>query len=221
VLPLGDDPHRVVPRQPLATQDVGEGLAARGVDDQELVLVKLHLEGPLGVHHGDSRTAVVGQQVLEVPEHALEDRPLDPLPDVLAPMVAAVLVTRLEDHVAGLTERLEQGHEGLKEPFARNRGDDRRQPRRRAGVGIDVEPVALLGHDVEPPAGANCLGEREASVAATGEVGFEGAAVGAGERLGSLGLAAGEGVGEGLKGGHKNRCGAEETSEPPCGFPQP
>ena len=58
-------------------QDALVGREIVAVDDQQLVLVELHFLRHVRVEHGDAGAAVVDQQVLEVPEDALQDRQVD------------------------------------------------------------------------------------------------------------------------------------------------
>ena len=53
------------------------GVRFAAVDDQQLVLVELHFLRDVRVEDRDAGAAVVDQQVLEVPEDALQDRHVD------------------------------------------------------------------------------------------------------------------------------------------------
>ena len=126
MLPLRDEPHPIVATEPEVRKHAFEGAAGMGVDDEELVLVKLHLDGTLRMEDRDPGAAVVEEEILEVPKHALEHRPLDPFAGVLDGR-RAVAVARLENDVDGVAERFEKAEKGLEEIFARDGTDQRRQ----------------------------------------------------------------------------------------------
>jgi hypothetical protein len=77
VLGFGNEAHVVAAGDALLAEDGFVGTQVFAVHDHELVLVELHFLRQVRVEDGDSGAAVVGEQVLEVPESALEDRHVD------------------------------------------------------------------------------------------------------------------------------------------------
>ena len=135
------------------------------------------------MHDRDPGTAVVEQQVFEIPKHAFQHEPFDPLTGELraAGIAGAAFMRGFQHHVAGIAERFEQAEKGVEKLLARDRRDERGQPRSRAGIAVAVEAVACLRHHIELPARADRLGERKAAVAAAGEVRLEGGPVRTGD----------------------------------------
>ena len=186
-----------------------------GVNDQQLVLVELDLDRPLRMEDRDPGAAVVEEEILEVPQDALEHRPLDPIAGDLDGG-AAVAVARFEDDVDRVAERFEEAEEGLEEILARDGTDQRRQLGPGGGIDVGVEAISGLRHDVELPAGPDGVGEGEAAVTTAGEMGLERRAVG-GRHIGDgRGTAAGLGGGEVVvekahDGGAEEKCGDGRT----------
>ena len=204
VLALRDKPDPIVSLQPPALEDPLKGRTGLGVDDQQLVLVELDLEREFRVHDGDRRAAVVEQEILVFPEHALEHQPLHALAGEFA-TVGGGVVRGFEDHVAAVAERLEQVEERGEQVFTRHGGDHGRHPGAGPRINVRVVPEAGLGHHVEVPAWADRFGEREPAVPAAGEVGFHRGAVGGG------GLFAGGGNRPQDRGGERRAGVVEET----------
>ena len=172
MLRLGNEPQAVVSLEPAFTQHALEGHAGRGVGHDELVLVELHLHREFGMHHRDAGAAVVQQEILVLPEDTLQHEPLDTVADVLD-AVDALGVGGLEHHVHRVAEGCEEVEERLEEILARCGGDEGGKPAPALRIDPGVVSVARPRDDVELPARANRVGERELAVACAGHVGRE------------------------------------------------
>ena len=106
------------------------------------------------------------------------------------------ILQRWKDDIDRVAERFEEAEKGLEEIFARDGTDERRQLRPAGGIDVGVEAVPGLRHDVELPAGADGIGERETAVATPREVGLERRTVGRGDVGDRRGTEAGLGGGE-------------------------
>ena len=93
-----------------------------------------------------------------------------------------MLVRCFQDDVERVAERLEQLQERFEQVFAGDRGDEGGQAGAAAWVDIGVMPVAGAGDDIELPARADGVCEREGAVVTAGEMGLQRGAVGAGDR---------------------------------------
>ena len=114
VFRLGDEADFIVAFHFVIAQYIFERPQLLAVNDQQFVFVELYFLRHVGIQHGNSRAAVVHQQVLVIPEDAFQNGHVDMLAVEVGMALVAMLVARFEDDVDGETERIEQIHESLK-----------------------------------------------------------------------------------------------------------
>ncbi len=154
-------------------QDLLERLEVVSINEQQLVLVELNLHRAVGVQGGQAGTAVVQQQGFVVEQRALEDDRVDVLAVHIRVRSGLGFVTRLHHDINVITQRVEQVHEDVEQPFG---GDGRGQHRHLVaglGVAIDIAPVSFPGYHFEPDRRANSIRQQEISVPSDAEVGIK------------------------------------------------
>src|SRR5262249_58156856 len=97
----------------------GERRQVLGIDNEQLVLVKLHFDGFGGGDYGHAGAAVVQEQVFEIAEVALEHQQLNILALQIAVLFPVAVMARLHDHVDRIAERVEPLQKNIEEFFAR------------------------------------------------------------------------------------------------------
>ena len=135
VFALRDQLEFVVAFDARIQQDARERRQVAGIDDEQLVLIKLHFHGPGLRHHGDAGAAIVEEQVFVLAEIAGQDGHINVMAIKVPMPGAGAFVARLQDDIDDRPERFEQIEEGIEEAFARDG-----RPRWRALRGRGVCP---------------------------------------------------------------------------------
>lgn len=89
VFALSDEANTGPGADALPSQEILETVEIVGVDDQEFVLVELHLNRTFGVHDRYTCAAVVNEEFLEVPQRAFENHSFDPFAQII--VVVAII----------------------------------------------------------------------------------------------------------------------------------
>ena len=115
-----------------------------GIDDEQLVFVKLYLHGSAGADDGNAGAAVMHEKFFKVAAIALEDGQVDLLAMQVLVASAVTLMARFHDDIDHFAERIEQIEKNIKEMFARNGGHQYRnlQLGFHIAVGADAKPLA-------------------------------------------------------------------------------
>lgn len=153
-----------------------DGFAVRGfftVEKQQFVFVELDFHAAFGVHDGDAAAAIMEDYIFELIENALEHGHINLFAKQIGVPAISFLVAGFEDDVDDIAEWFKQGDEEVEEAFAAD--GDHQNGQAGAAVGIDKPFMAIAGpwNDIEPPCGADSIGELKVAVAADANMGLK------------------------------------------------
>src|ERR1700685_3114901 len=142
------------------------------VDDQQLVLVELHLERNAGIEHGNAQAAVVEQQILVIVENALQHRQVDVLA-VQVEMAAVALVAGFQHQVHFVPQWVQELEEQIQHRFSAGGTHQNGNLDPRVRVLVNVVPVTGAGNHLQIVRGPDGVRQQEASVTRDVQMRFE------------------------------------------------
>ena len=162
---LGDELHLVVAGDPMLPERLFVVVEILAVDDQQFVLIELDFLGDARIEHGDSRAAVVEQEVLEFVEDALQHRHVDVFAVEVLVAAGLAVVAGFEDHVDDRAEWIKQFEEGVEQVGFAGGAHQHRHIGSGLFVAVAVVAVSLAGDDLEVVGWANGVSQVEIAIA--------------------------------------------------------
>jgi hypothetical protein len=159
---FGDEGKVVVTRNVALKKNPLEGFEVLGVDDEEFVFIELDFAGVLAGQGGDSGTAIVGQQVLEIAEMTHEDGQIDVFAEEVLMRMAVGVMAGFENDVNHRAQGLEKLQEDIEEVFGGDGGGEDGDLPMVGAIAKEADAVALAGGVGEVMGGADGLGEAKA-----------------------------------------------------------
>ncbi len=170
---FGEEAHLVAAGDSAVAEDPLVAREVRAVDDEQLMLVELDFLWHSRIEDRDAGAAIVDQEILVVPENALEDRHVDMFAVKVGVLAGTMAMARLEHHVDHGAEFLDQFEESVEHPLAGDRGHQDGDFVLPFLVAVDIVTIPCRRDDLEVERRANRLGQGELAVAGHLEMGFE------------------------------------------------